>query len=138
MALCCGIPNVTLLGTKKDYVLLSKKVDKLLQFELEGNKRMQKWHAMLKYICHNLILTLDDPTGQTDFWQCICSNVENPGEIQSLTSTSFKFDVIDFVIACYNRLFTYLETCHPDFFFVFFLYDLKKKKSCLHSFFFLE
>merc|ERR1719265_2235508 len=44
--LCCGIPNVTLLGTTADWRALRAKIDRLPQYDLEG-KQMTAWHKML-------------------------------------------------------------------------------------------
>mmetsp|Transcript_7539 Transcript_7539/g.8260 ORF Transcript_7539/g.8260 Transcript_7539/m.8260 type:complete len:188 (+) Transcript_7539:613-1176(+) len=71
MCLTCGIPNVTLLGTPEDYIKLRKKIDKLLEFEVEGKAIMKKWHQHLSPILDELVLTSSGKPN-LDFWGKIC------------------------------------------------------------------
>jgi hypothetical protein len=43
----CGIPNITLQGTSEDWSILRAKLDRLLEFELEQQTYMQRWHEWL-------------------------------------------------------------------------------------------
>ncbi|KAF0693359.1 Aste57867_15674 [Aphanomyces stellatus] len=67
--LCCGIPNVTLLGTVDDWLAIRSRVDKLLEFGLG------EWVVMLASILDEFI---DAAKGNVDtgFWQRICHEKE--------------------------------------------------------------
>lgn len=70
----CGIPRVTLLGTREDWVALRERVERLDQFGAEPTK----WAALLRPVCDNFIACFDadgDATVQAscvDFWSRVC------------------------------------------------------------------
>jgi len=69
--LCCGIPQVTLLGTLHDWKLLRAKVEKLLEFDT-SEKLMTTWVAWLREICDNCVESREHGSATNlDFWDCI-------------------------------------------------------------------
>jgi len=66
--LCCGIANVTLLGTPEDYVALRNKVDRLATFPA-----LKKWHALLMPIFDELV-NASQGKHSVEFWSKVCSN----------------------------------------------------------------
>ncbi len=73
MCLDCGIPYVTLLGNVDDYKLLSRKIARLVEFEIEGqNKIITQWCQSLQFICEHLIKSKTQLN--KEFWDCICCN----------------------------------------------------------------
>lgn len=70
--LMCGLPSVTLLGERADWVKLRAKVDGLLGFDLEAG-RMKKWHALLAPITDQLLASFDGAP-DLNFWDRVCSH----------------------------------------------------------------
>mmetsp|Transcript_62995 Transcript_62995/g.117148 ORF Transcript_62995/g.117148 Transcript_62995/m.117148 type:complete len:395 (-) Transcript_62995:145-1329(-) len=68
----CGIPQVTLLGTVQDWQTLRRKVDKLLDYDLQ-DERMSAWHKLLVPVLDNFVSSV---MGQVDleFWDVVCSH----------------------------------------------------------------
>ena len=75
--LCCGIPSVTLLGTRDDWVKLRARVEKFDQFGYEPTK----WAALLRPVCDQFIACFDAEgddavlTSCVDFWSKVCHRV---------------------------------------------------------------
>jgi len=67
MELCCGIPEVTLLGTPEEWDAVHRRVDKLRSY----GKECSEWADMLEKITENLARSSrgDIPA---DFWQRVC------------------------------------------------------------------
>lgn len=73
MRLCCGIPSVTLMGTVEDWKLLREKIERLLEFEVEGNpdgKVMEIWVGYLRKVCDGFVESAEHPgSAETlEFW----------------------------------------------------------------------
>ena len=68
--LCCGLPEVTLLGTTNDYINLKERVDVLKKYDL-GDGKINKWHSLLSEICDELINT-SKGNPNMEFWNTIC------------------------------------------------------------------
>ena len=68
----CGIPRVTLLGTRDDWVQLRTRVDKLPSF----GEQPTQWHKLLAPILSRFVKSFDSPNSQAnvDFWQTACSH----------------------------------------------------------------
>ncbi|KAE8342856.1 hypothetical protein BDV24DRAFT_150148 [Aspergillus arachidicola] len=64
--LCCGIPTVTLLGNRADWVKIQNKIEKINKFGEEPRQFVD----LLRPILRHLVACFDDPRGnQTkDFW----------------------------------------------------------------------
>ena len=73
-SLRCGIPNVTLLGTPSDWEVLRAKIDRLLEFELEGKHIMERWHGWLSYICDNLVASANNEPSM-EFWDKVACHL---------------------------------------------------------------
>lgn len=68
--LLCGIPKVTLLGSKEDWRQLRKKCDGLKTYDLE-DQLMSKWHGLLAPVLNEFVNSADG-CADTQFWDCIC------------------------------------------------------------------
>ena len=93
-SLKCGIPNVTLLGTPEDWETLRAKVDRLLEFEVEGQKHMESWHSWLVHICDNLVASANGSPSM-EFWDKICCHLgggSGPSYISGWISTFAIFN----------------------------------------------
>ena len=72
--LACGIPRVTLLGTRDDWVNLRARVDKFDQFGDEPTK----WARLLRPVCDQFIACFDAEGNDAifkscvDFWSRVC------------------------------------------------------------------
>jgi hypothetical protein len=83
----CGLPSVTLDGTKEDWEDLSKRLDKLLTFgDINKHPHLHAWHGLLKPIITHFVDAFDaftepapeSPRAQEiiNFFQHICSIVD--------------------------------------------------------------
>jgi hypothetical protein len=83
--LSCGLPSVTLDGTKEDWEDLSRRLDKLLTFgDINEHPHLHAWYGLLKPIIKHFVDAFDvcniepaPPRAQeiVDFFQHICSIV---------------------------------------------------------------
>lgn len=69
----CGIPSVTLMGTVGDWKLLRVKIERLLEFEVDGNpdgKVMEIWVGYLRKVCDGLVESAEHPGSPEtlEFW----------------------------------------------------------------------
>jgi hypothetical protein len=64
---------VTLLRTVEDYMNLSRRVDRLREFD-NGTGVMIKWHALLKPIFDELVQAAGG-NHNPEFWSKVCSNI---------------------------------------------------------------
>lgn len=89
MSSFCGIPNVTLLGTTADYEDLSRRVDRLLEFD-NGTGVMKKWHEYLKPIFVELVRA-SQGNHSPEFWSRVYANhsEESGSSFMSGWSTAF-------------------------------------------------
>ncbi len=67
MELCCGVPEITLLGTPEDWQLIHKRVAKLRTFP----DKCAEWCDMLETITGNMARTASGDIPK-DFWQTMC------------------------------------------------------------------
>jgi hypothetical protein len=67
--LICGIPSVTLLGEKSDWVNLTLRADRLLNF---GDEPKQ-WYRLLRPVLDRFVMSFDKPNAEEtkEFWQKI-------------------------------------------------------------------
>ena len=73
MQLLCGIPSVTMLGTVADWKLLREKVDRLLEFEVQDNRKgnvMELWVGYLRKACDGFVESAEHPGSEKtlEFW----------------------------------------------------------------------
>ena len=73
--LCCGIPQVTLEGTKEDWEKLREKIEKLKTYGVE----CVAWYHLLAPVLDRFVLAFDDPTGAENiaFWQKVAHKHNN-------------------------------------------------------------
>jgi hypothetical protein len=71
-ALCCGLPNVTLLGEVSDWEHLIQKADKIPKYDING--QLTKWHVLLMPVLKNM---LESVKGNPDltWWNQVCSHL---------------------------------------------------------------
>lgn len=67
----CGIPNLTLLGRREDWVEIRMRIDKLRKFEISGETLMNKWASQLSLVLDEFVKV--KTTGEVDheFWEGI-------------------------------------------------------------------
>lgn len=67
----CGIPKVTLLGTRDDWTSILKKIDRLLQYDIEGKEPvMKKWHVLLSKVLEEFIHSVEGKD-TLKFWDTV-------------------------------------------------------------------
>lgn len=69
----CGIPSVTLLGTREDWVSLRQRIDKLDRF---GDEPRQ-WASLLRPVCDSFVACFDTSALEASilFWSRVCHRV---------------------------------------------------------------
>lgn len=73
LCLECGIPSVTLLGERRDYENILKRLEKLLSFGEETGE----WSQLLIVVLEYFLASFDAPGSKEtkDFWQKNCAYV---------------------------------------------------------------
>lgn len=69
LTILCGIPEVTILGNVNDWMNIRQRVDKLTEFELNGQDTMAKWSKMLGRILDEIIKVKDGKDKDSEFWK---------------------------------------------------------------------
>eukprot|EP01132_Coremiostelium_polycephalum_P002203 gene2203-2717_t len=72
--LLCGLPRVTLLGTVEDWNNIKARVQRLLEFGIEGDNKMKKWVDLLSPIIDQFIQTASGKPDAT-WWNKIVNNI---------------------------------------------------------------
>lgn len=77
----CGIPSVTLMGTIGDWKLLREKIERLLEFEVDGNpegKVMEIWVGYLRKVCDGFVESAEHPGSPEtlEFWDKVHASRE--------------------------------------------------------------
>ncbi|KIJ32296.1 hypothetical protein M422DRAFT_213960 [Sphaerobolus stellatus SS14] len=74
VVLSCGIPEITLLGTKEDYLNILQRIDQLSQMEMGAEPRA--FAALLRPIITKFISAFDEaPQIDKEFWGRICHHI---------------------------------------------------------------
>jgi len=91
--LCCGLPEVTLLGTVEDWQKLQQKVQKLAQYDLK-NQEMTEWLKLLNPVLDEMIKSV---SGQPDleFWNLVCHHTSTGSGPTYLSGWITAFLVFD-------------------------------------------
>jgi hypothetical protein len=71
MHLCCGIPNITVLGTKEDWQDITNRLKGLLLYN-DNNNYMQSWYDLLVPIMNNFEKSVAK-NPDIEWWDKICS-----------------------------------------------------------------
>ncbi|CAM9989140.1 unnamed protein product [Ectocarpus sp. 12 AP-2014] len=84
MCLTCGIPSVTMMGTVEDWKLLREKIERMLEFEVQGNpegKVMEVWVGYLRKVCDGFVESAEHPdsAATVDFWDKVLSQSGGSG-----------------------------------------------------------
>eukprot|EP00903_Cladosiphon_okamuranus_P020088 g18451.t1 len=82
MCVTCGIPSVTLLGTVGDWKLLREKIERLLEFEVDGNpdgKVIEIWVGYLRRVCDGFVESAEHPGSPEtlEFWDKVLSHISH-------------------------------------------------------------
>eukprot|EP00752_Nemacystus_decipiens_P007614 g6804.t2 len=82
ICMTCGIPSVTLMGTVADWKLLREKIERLLEFEVEGNpegKVMEIWVGYLRKVCDGFVESAEHPGSPEtlEFWDKVLSHISH-------------------------------------------------------------
>jgi len=93
MELCCGIPEVTLLGEVDDWVNIRTRVDKLLEYDNKTGE-MARWHAMLVPIFDEFVNSIKG-SPNIEFWNKICHYTETGSGPSYLSGWVTAFTVFD-------------------------------------------
>lgn len=72
MTLCCGIPNVTLLGTPEDWKKLRQRLEKLIEYDLDGH--IKEWYSLLVPIFDEFVNSSEEKHN-LDFWSRVCNRI---------------------------------------------------------------
>lgn len=81
----CGLPSVTLLGSKSDWEDIAKRAERLTSFGEEPTQ----WSELLKPVLARFVKSFDDPDSEEtrDFWQRI-AHKQNMGSGPTYLSVS--------------------------------------------------
>ena len=94
ISLCCGLPEVTMLGTLEDWQQIREKADRLLEFKQET---LRKWHEVLVPILDELIHSFSGNPDK-DFWNRIAHETgggSGPSYLCGWILTFIPFDCND-------------------------------------------
>ncbi|EIW81438.1 hypothetical protein CONPUDRAFT_153984 [Coniophora puteana RWD-64-598 SS2] len=91
--LCCGIPRVTLDGTREDWEVVLQSIDKLKEFGFETTA----WYHLLRPVLACFVNAFDDPDGEEniDFWGRVAhlhSGMSGPTYLMGWATTFCVFD----------------------------------------------
>ncbi|KAK7045189.1 hypothetical protein R3P38DRAFT_2882945 [Favolaschia claudopus] len=80
----CGIPRVTLEGTKADYEKILTRLEKLKEYSIETIA----WYHLLKPVIVRFVAAFDEPEhpGNVRFWQCIAHHTPGGSGISAFYS----------------------------------------------------
>lgn len=67
----CGIPFITLMGNKEDWIGVRNKINRLLEYDLPDDMHMFDWYEMLVPILNQFVKVFESSLDD-DFWSKIC------------------------------------------------------------------
>ena len=70
----CGIPEVTMEGTVDDWKLLRQKIDRLVQYDVNGKDVMKQWHSLLVPVLDQFVSSAEGKP-DLEFWDTVCHHV---------------------------------------------------------------
>ncbi|PVF95615.1 hypothetical protein CPB86DRAFT_875553 [Serendipita vermifera] len=71
-SICCGIPSITLQGTKEDYLSIYQRLDKLEEFGREPTAFVRLLRPVIKQFAAAFDAVEEGKTPDPDFWAKIC------------------------------------------------------------------
>lgn len=91
-ALCCGLPNVTLLGEVSDWEHLIDKANKIPNYDING--QLTKWHKLLMPVLKNM---LESIKGNPDliWWNQVCSHLTGDSGPHYISGWITVFTIFD-------------------------------------------
>lgn len=69
LAIACGIPQVTILGAVDDWKEIRKRVERLKEFEVNGENVMTMWSTMLGQILDEFVRVKEGSETNEEFWR---------------------------------------------------------------------
>jgi hypothetical protein len=98
-SVCCGLPSVTLLGTKADWQKMLSRLERLKTFGEEPTL----WYGLLKPVFTKFVETFDDPTSRNikNFWQKI-AHYSGGGSGPSYLSGMFSLPLNVYTLLAYR------------------------------------
>lgn len=90
--LSCGLPEVTLLGTVKDWIELKIRALKLVKYEVPGTTYMSRWLELLIPVLNNFIES-SKGTPNLDWWNKVCHEYSDGSGPSYLTGWVTVFNV---------------------------------------------
>ncbi|CAM9921353.1 unnamed protein product, partial [Ectocarpus fasciculatus] len=96
----CGIPSVTLMGTVGDWKLLREKIERLLEFEVDGNPDgnvMQTWVGYLRKVCDGFVESAEHPGSPEtlEFWDRVITDERQGSGFSYITGWLSAFTCFD-------------------------------------------
>ncbi|CAM9500875.1 unnamed protein product [Ectocarpus sp. 13 AM-2016] len=100
MCLTCGIPSVTMVGTVEDWKLLREKIERMLEFEVQGNPEgmvMELWVGYLRKVCDGFVESAEHPdsAATVDFWDKVLSHKNRGSGMNYTTGWVSAFSCFD-------------------------------------------
>jgi len=91
--LCCGLPSVTMLGTEKDWIDITHRAKKLLDYENQKG-HMKTWYGLLAPILENFVLSIrGEPNLQ--WWNQCCTSLTGGSGPRYLSGWLTVFSIWD-------------------------------------------
>lgn len=69
LGITCGIPELTIMGSVEDWRDIRKRVDRLIDFEVNGRNHMLKWSEMLGQILDEFVNLKEGKAKNAEFWK---------------------------------------------------------------------
>ncbi|KAI0135939.1 hypothetical protein F4776DRAFT_109914 [Hypoxylon sp. NC0597] len=82
----CGLPSVTLLGTRDDWEMLANRINKLYEY----GEECKHWASLLRPIMRYMLRTFDEPDSQEvkDFWLRVAYEAGSDGSLRGIRTLS--------------------------------------------------
>lgn len=89
----CGIPQVTLLGTKEDWMKLRQRANRLLEFKIPDENQLERWTEILFPTLNQFVNTFDSP--DLDWWSKMCSRTSFGSGAESIQGWLIAFNAFN-------------------------------------------
>jgi len=94
----CGVPEVTILGTVEDWQDIRQRVQKLSDFDVDGQRTLQMWSLLLDRVLENFVEVKSGGPVNTAFWDNLARHdhhVEGCTRATTLSGWITVFSVFD-------------------------------------------